>query len=378
MSLITKIADAVTEFLLERTVPDIVEIGSHSMRRIRGELRKGTFFLHQFLSVPAPQPMAFSPSLKTAIFDVDAFKAGIEKLFPEKRRRASHVSIIFPDSLFHVGFLSLPSVVFKTGIQPIVEREVQSSAPLPLADYQICFEAGLGKGPKRNLLFCCLPQEAPQEIFQSFEELNLIPLTALPSFIPLLNLVKMSEGENPTHPTVAIHIGHETTMVAILFGGLIRRIQILQIGSVNFTKALARGLRITMEEAEALKKTEVILLEDPASDAQVEVGPYVLLEPLFTELLQKVYALLLLHSSEVPSEASYRRIILSGGGSLMRNLDKLITVNLGLHVIRTSQLFQGECSTGSLDPQTISEISPSLGGIALQPWRVKNFERMVA
>ncbi len=81
MSLVGKIADLLTEQLLASVVPDIVELGTREFRRLNGIFREGKFHLNDRVSVSAPNTVVFSPALVTSIFDPDAFKEALEKLF---------------------------------------------------------------------------------------------------------------------------------------------------------------------------------------------------------------------------------------------------------------------------------------------------------
>ncbi|MBF0501050.1 MAG: rod shape-determining protein, partial [Candidatus Riflebacteria bacterium] len=101
-----------------------------------------------------------------------------------------------------------------------------------------------------------------------------------------------------------------------------------------------------------------------------------LLEPLFITFLQKVYGVLQLHSNECPQEAAFRRILLSGGGGLLRHLDRLIAANLGLPVVRIGTPVAP--FVGGLNEAGVTAYAPLLGATALRAWDLKRHDRMVA
>jgi hypothetical protein len=380
MSLSGRVATWVTEHLLNRAETDIVELGTAQFKRIRAGLEDGRPCIRDLTVVPAPDSLVFSPALGLSIFDPEAFRNALLALFPGKNRGSNYVTLVLPDGLFHTGFLSMNNSAFRGGIQPIVEREVQGTAPRAFAEYRILFEAGLPVGPKRNLLFCCLSHEVQEELRGFLESIGKIPVAIVPSFISAFGLIRQVEKNESPHPSIFIHIGHEASTIAIVLGGLIRRIQILSIGSVDFTRALSKGLSISLVEAEHLKRTQEILLPEPTSDEQVQVAAYQILEPLFSDFLQKTYRFLQTHSADNPAEGSFRRILLSGGGSNLRHIDALITGNLGLPTTFLGALTAPTTATGEtpLPRDQANTLAPLLGALYLKPWNHEAQERMVA
>jgi len=378
VQVISNIADWLTEQLLSGVVPDVVELGTSRFRRLRGTFAEGRFQIIEPAEVPAPKSFVCSPAIPLAVFDNQAFKEAFMKLFETHRPRHRYVAIILPDGIFHIGFSSISAVLLKSGVSSFIEREVQQTAPMPLGEYKVQFEIGAGKGNKKDLLFCCLAQKVFSELFELFEEMGFVPISIQPSFVNLMGAIKLLESDSSPHPSVLIHLGNEVTTVAIVLGGNIRRIQALPLGGVDFNKFLSRGLSIKDEEAEKLKFNEIILLEEPSEEAQLEIVAYRALEPLFTDLLQRIYGFLQIHSSEFPHEGSFRRIIFSGGGSGFRNLDRLIVSNLGLPVVRIGRLLRNLPGLNGFGEEFLASFSPLLGAISMRPWHLKHFDRIVA
>ncbi|MFZ2956651.1 MAG: pilus assembly protein PilM [Candidatus Ozemobacteraceae bacterium] len=378
MPLITDITNRLTEWLLKGVSTDIVELGSHSFRRLRAEFNEGRFLLRETFSTPAPRrAFTFSSRLPGGIFDEEGMKEAIEKLFPKTSPRPEYVTVLLPDAAFHVGLVSISATLLKTGAKALVEREVQTSASLPLSEYQVTWEVGQGKGPKRELLFCAISRTTCEEVRELFENLDFVPLSIQPSFISLFGLVRLVENDPASHPSVVIHFGHETTVVAVTVAGLLRRIQFIPFGAVDLSTTLAQKAGMTLEQAEAALAREVILLEEPASEAQAEIPAYRILEPLFITFLQKIYGVLQLHANECPQEAAFQRVLLSGGGALLKHLDRLIAANLGLPTTCLSASI-APLIIGGMPESKVTSFAPLLGAIALRPWDQERFDRMVA
>lgn len=378
MSVSEWVTEKVTDWIISRATPDIIEIGAHSFRRIRGTFQSGRFFLKELAITQAPKMMVFSPYCNIALFDPEEFKEAISRLFDGKIPKDSFVAIILPDQGFHFGFVSIPAFALKGNLGASIEREFQITAPMPLKEYHLLFDFSPPKGKTCGVLYCAIPIGVRDEILSTFEELSLIPVSIHPSFICQSGIVKTLDTESSPHPAIWIHLGQDTTTVGIFLAGGLKRVQNLPIGAYDLTIALMKKMNISRAKAEAIKHNEVILLDEPLSEAQIEIEPYKVLEPVLGKLLQKIYGVLQLHAVESPQEGAFRRIFLSGCGGNLSNMENLIASNLGIPVTKAGNLIECTTSTGIVSPEVKSQISGSLGAIFLQTWRKDRLFRMTA
>ncbi len=302
----------------------------------------------------------------------------IRGLFGGRIPRATYLSLILPDQAFFLGTLTLSSVALRTNPLALLEREIQSTAPLPLREYRLAFEAGTQVGSRHQVHFCALPKEVVADLEGTCSRLGLIPLAIQPSFLRLLHLLRLVDKEPSPYPSVLVHVGHESTTLAIYTTAGLKRVHSLPFGGTDLDRLLAGLEERDPQDPEEFKKRGIILLEDPASDAQADVPAYRRLEPLFVQFLQKLYAFLQSHTAEFPNEGCFRRIVLSGGTGCLRHLDRLIVANLGIPVTPIGAMFDAIGPHGPLSPEDKGLWAPVLGDLALQPWRIDRFDRVAA
>ncbi|MBF0409473.1 MAG: pilus assembly protein PilM [Candidatus Riflebacteria bacterium] len=373
------LTDSLTEMFLKRVTPDILELGTHKFRRLSGVFNGKIFDLKKYSEVPSEGILNFYPDRKTAIPSFEDFQKKIAELYGGRIPNDNHVSVVLPDHAFGMGLTHLSTVTLKINPVAAIERKVQSSMPLPLSSYKLTFESGMPKGNKTPILYSVVVDSVKKEIINACFHSGLLPMSLNPSFVVMSGLIKQLESaQNSPYPSIIIHFGHFCTSVGIYLNGMMRFFDTIPIGAKMFTDALVESENQDRKEAEKKKCEEKILLEEPTSDAQGEVASYKILEPIFAELLKKIYECLQTHSQEFPQEGAFRRILISGGGAALKNFDRLLHGNLGLNVIRLGTLFGVVGPRGPLQADEIGSIIPLLGALLLEPWNINRMEKLVA
>lgn len=374
MSVIEKI----TEWFLARENPAILEFGSHKFRMIDGKFKASQPEITYSASVDAPEGCVLSNQLEQFIFDSEIIKSTLKKLFNNRFLEEKYVAVVLPDQAFCFGSFPAPPAVLKTGIQSHLEKEVQKNTGLPYKNYIIRYEIGKKYGNKIPIHYCALPGGILSDIQQICSETGLIPLSVQPSFVGLVKLLRVSQTD-PKQSSVLVHIGNETTTAGVYGTDGLKHAQLVNMGITDFARCLEEKLELTREQAIETLNNELILLDDPTADVQLEIDNYRLLEPVFADFLQKLYGLLLLYTNEHPEDSRFARIVLSGGGARIKNLDRLIASNLGLETILLTREVAATFENVAIPVgESIESLAPLIGNLLLEPWRADRHERIVA
>ncbi|MEW6711998.1 MAG: cell division protein FtsA, partial [Candidatus Riflebacteria bacterium] len=277
---------------------------------------------------------------------------------------------------FSIGSFSVPTVAIKAGIQPLLERELRQSSELNINESIIRYELGARTGSKLNLFYTAISRNLIEEIHDVCDSARVLPISIQPAFTGLIHLIKHLKTDT-SHPTVIIHIDEYATTAGIFKNNGLLQLQLIPVGLKNLVERLSEDLNIPIEEANSIVFNKLIILEDPSSEAQLEIVEYTILESVFADLLQKIYGFLLLFSNDHSEEAGFSRIVISGPGSGIKNIDRLINANLGI-------------TTGSMSSETFVEsipftnqeefnvFAPVIGHALIQPWKNEGFERVFA
>ncbi len=162
----------------------------------------------------------------------------------------------------------------------------------------------------RTLFVTCLSQHL-KNLVRVIEEAGLIvndiiaaPLVA--SLVVMSKLQKMAGG-------VLVNIGSQTTSIAIFEEGGLVSIQVFPIGSTDITNDIALGFRISIEEAEKIKRGE----GEP-------VGTKKKLDEIIEARLSDIFEFVETHLKKLGRNGLLPAgLVITGGGSSIPNIEEL-------------------------------------------------------
>ena len=226
--------------------------------------------------------------------------------------------------------------------------------------------------PIQNLMKCC--EKAGLEVSDVV-------------FEPLASAHAVLTAEEKESGAILADLGGGTTDIALFRDGRLRYASVIGVGGNHFTNDMAVGLRITMSEAEKLKKTSGAAYEhivDSAEEIQiVQAGGQVRTLPrrYVGEILQpRCEEMLELIKDEIEKCSGYGTalcgLVMTGGASQLSGLDKMAESVLGLpvrkgapiHLIRPERADSPVYSTGvglvtyGYEPDAADSVSADLVG----------------
>jgi type IV pilus assembly protein PilM len=140
-------------------------------------------------------------------------------------------------------------------------------------------------------------------------------------------MVFLGNGE----PVALVLIRGETTDINVFQNGVPRFSRSIAIGSTTFIETIASNLNISLEEAiQVFDKVEVPLAGQGTSDDPLVEMAGNEIRTTLRELTTEIQRSLEYYQSQ--GSAGVQQLILSGRGAKMRNLDKHLSMNLGLDV----------------------------------------------
>lgn len=179
----------------------------------------------------------------------------------------------------------------------------------------------------QNLLKCC------EKV--SLEVIDII-------FEPLASAEAILSEDERELGVAVVDIGGGTTDVILYKDGWLRHTSVLAIGGNHFTNDIAVGLRVSVSEAERIKRSYGFATVSMANDSEeieiIQAGVVrKILRKYLSEIIQpRTEELLELIKNELISCSGYdvasTGLVLTGGGSLLEGFDKMAEAILGLPV----------------------------------------------
>lgn len=161
-------------------------------------------------------------------------------------------------------------------------------------------------------------------------------------FEPLASAEAILTDDEKDLGVAVVDIGGGTTDIIIYKDGCLRHSSVLAIGGNHFTNDIAVGLRISVAEAERIKKSFGSSIVNMVPDSeeieivQAEQGRNILRRHLSEIIQPRTEELLDLIKKELISCSGYEMasagVVLTGGGSLLDGLDRMAETVLGLPI----------------------------------------------
>jgi type IV pilus assembly protein PilM len=118
---------------------------------------------------------------------------------------------------------------------------------------------------------------------------------------------------NDLSPILFIDLGASKTKLSIVEYGIVRSFHVVSRGGIDMTRAISQSLSVSFADAEELKRTYG-LIKDPNAKGIDEII-ILSLNYIFSETSSVIF------NYEKKSNKSISRIVLSGGGALLKGIE---------------------------------------------------------
>jgi len=216
-----------------------------------------------------------------------------------------------------------------------IRWEAEEQIPYPMDDvslgYHILKKNLLGaRGREVAVLIVGVKKQSIDEHLNIFQQIGLTPAIVDVNSLALYNIVKNSSIEI-SEGTALLNIGHRVTNLVITAEDFPFMVRDINFGGENITQNLMRRWGISYVEAEKLKKTRGMIRFDLETASIEEKEMSRIITDSLEELIKEI-----VHSFEYFASnrkgALVQKVILSGGCSLIKNLDKFLSQELEIPV----------------------------------------------
>jgi len=240
-------------------------------------------------------------------------------------------------------------------IAQAIPFEARKYVPIPIAETIFDWEIIESEENSILVLLVAVPREMVEKLKRvaSLAKLNLraVEVESFSSLRALLSRDPM--------PSAILNIGHQHTSLVIADKAKLKLSHNLDRGSYEITMALARGMNISEERAEEIKR-EIGLSEKIEERETVSV-----MTPLLETLFAEVERLISIYNRR--SERKIQKIVLAGGGSNLKGLVDFASTKLGIEVARANPF--GRLVVPAFMQPLLRQIGPSFTvavGLALR------------
>jgi len=327
-----------------------MDISDFSIKLAKLKRHKQEFDLACFGEQSLPKGLIESGLVKNEQGLAEIIRWAVKNVKGEKMK-TKQVVCCLPEEKSFLRIIQLPKMTPQE-LAKVVPFEAENYIPIPLKDCYLDFEVIeplVNHLDHFDVLLAAIPQPVLDPYLRSLKLAGLRPCAFEPESLAITRaLIKNMITVNPI---MIIDLGATRTNLIIFSGRAVRFVKSLNFSADQLTRDLAEKLKIPLEKAEKLKleygligKTKILLKEttgDSELDKQVVYDREFLqiLIPTLEQFALEVrnfldfYYTHASHEHSSPTRYEVKKIILSGGGSIVKGLDEYLSQNLNISVV---------------------------------------------
>ncbi len=325
-------------FSLKHTVG--IDIGTYSIKIV--ELKGKELTNYAYLQTLTPAQASQATFARHGDFlNLEEAAQLIRAMLDEAQIKSKETFFSIPDFATFFTTFSLPPMKLEE-LKEAVKYEAPRHIPLPLSEVTLDWEHIPTSQNSIKVLLVAVPNKIIEQYRLLAHKLNL-HLRALEAEVFALKRA-LSSSQREVKVYILMDIGHRSTTISIVDNDTIKFSYTTDFGGEEINKILKEQLNIQSAEADYIKRkfglTQNSILRE-------------LLIPLADKLVQEVRNVI--NQYYVEEKKSPSKIILSGGGSLLKGLDKFLQQKLKTQVSFANPF------TSLIYPQKLETVLSKLG-----------------
>lgn len=303
-----------------------LDIGATTIKVVWLSQEKEGFILSTALTYPAPQKGMLSESP----FDHEEMARTIQKIIQNGKIDAKYVNIALPENQVYTRVIEMPVLSDKELASAIYwEAEQYISVPLNSVtlDWKILKKTNEQVGSKMEVLLVGAPT-AIIDKYQKIVSMAGLSINSLESEIlsAVRALMFLPKDSQAAPPTLIVHIGAQSTSMAIVSEGVLTFTYTTMTGGIALNRAIAADFGFSTSVAEEYKKTYGVSNEV----FEGKIGKAT--EPVLLSIISEVKKAVTFYNDK-HKDAPIRQLLLSGGTAKLPEIDLFFAKHAGIETI---------------------------------------------
>ncbi len=322
-----------------------LDIGSSTIKAIKLKKLKEGFELTgaEIISVSSESADEMDPDVKHALF-----VNSIKKIIKQKNISVNKVVTAIPSDSAIIRYIKVPYMT-EDELKNMIPYDAEQYIPLGMDqvvfDYKVLNEIEEENQKKLEVLLVAVKNETMGQHLALLKDAGVEPVVIDVDSFSLCNAYSLnvndeSESGVKADTVAIINMGAKFTTITICEKDIPHLTRDVNIGGNNFTKEIQREFNLSFAQAEEMKKqhavivveSEALLLNSmPSSDDDKSSRIFEAITPALNKLLNDVRRSFDYYESTVKRKP-VQKILLSGGTSKIKNIDRFLSERLGMPV----------------------------------------------
>ncbi len=340
----------------------VLDLGTHRMRLLRlDSASAGMVRLKHVTAVDSPREFVASAYIEYPIMDASPIEAAIKRLTTSSKTSYENTMVLLPDHSSLLNLMIAPPRYSKKELEESVREDLSPIMPLPIEHWYIVHQ-NLGAWEEDEItLAVATIKNNLLEAGGIVQRAGLNPQVIDINVLNVANLIDpyLVASENRGKNISLVHLGNETTSIAVFRDGQLRTLVNRPIGAYDFTKQISKHFHVPDSEAEQFKRNEVFFLPE-FSPEQENLYNYTVIKNVFSVLTREIFSAMETFLTKY-REFTIQEVILSGGGANYQNLPVMLAANLNTSVRYVADLYALQIAGKAADTSERNELAAACG-----------------
>ena len=262
------------------------------------------------------------------VIDVQPLAFEIKELLKStKPHPIKSKAVVFsvPENKAFIRTITIPKME-KDEAGEAIKWETEANIPIAVEKVYLDWQVIEERGENNEILVTAVPKEI---IDKYSEAMKLAGLDILAVEVDIIATVRSLTGEKDFlgKPVVIADLGESITSLAISKNQVPYFTSSLLVGGITFTDALQKGLGVSYEKAEELK------LKYGLGKMREDDILYKIYNPIIENLVAEIEKSIRFYEDSINTKEKVQKIILSGGGSLLRDMVGYLAMRMKKEVV---------------------------------------------
>ncbi len=262
--------------------------------------------------------------LSDAEADLTTLSQAVKKLIDELKIGTKNVAVALPEDQVFTRLISLPKLSSQE-LDSALNWEAEQYVPLPLSEitlsHQVVGQTSAQGKEKLEVLLVAAPNRLIDKTIQVLRSSSLNPISLETEILAMSRSLVNSSKET----TLLVDLGAKASDLAIVENGQVIFTRSIATAGEALTRSIATSLGMETNQAEEYKKAY------GANPDRLEGKVLKAVEPVLESIAREMVAAIQFYSSQKNQQAT-KRVLLTGGGSMMPELSYFLTQKTGLEV----------------------------------------------
>ncbi len=276
----------------------------------------------------------------------NAIPETLKQMLNECRPDSLNVGLSVPGSTVFIKRITLPDLPYEE-LKAIAPQEASKYLPLTIKELNVDFQILENTrrqdetGKKVDVILCAISKAIAKEYIEPVIDAGLgVDILDISSFAAIRAFAREGLVNEPQKVYVSVLIGYENTDISVIRDGMPVFSYNVEIGRKNIVESIVNNIHKKYEEViDLMPEVALIVPGTEMSDSPELNQAANAAKSIYSNISGEIQKTMEFFNSESPEPENIEKVIISGSGACIKNIDKYVSGRLRTETIVFNPMF---------------------------------------